>query len=144
MRRYRIKCVVISGTCLLLGFFIYLFMRSNTYIHEIMPETVNLFLREIRFGRADTFLNKIIKYYFADFLWGLSFAFALCAVSVEFCEKNIFKCSLYAFLIGILFELAQYFSIINGTFDFVDICMYAAASVSCAAVNIKFFQRSKL
>ena len=141
MRRYRIKCVMASAVCLVLGLVIYIFLRSGTYIHSFLTENLNVVLHEIKFKTADNILNNFLGYYFVDFLWGCSLIFALCSVSTKACKSNVIKCSVYSFALGALFEVAQYFSYINGTYDFIDICMYAAASLVCVAININILLR---
>lgn len=144
MRQYRIECATASAVSLVLGLAIYIFLRSGTYIHDFLSENLNVVLNEIKCKTADNILNNFFKYYFVDFLWGCSLTFALCSVSTKACKSNVLMHSVFSFALGVLFEVAQYFSFINGTFDFIDICMYAAASIAGAAININIFLRRKI
>lgn len=144
MREYRIKCAIISKVNLVLGFIIYIFMRSDTYIHFLLPENLKISLYEISCKIPHNILLDFFRYYFVDFLWGLSLSFALCSVSLKVCKSNVLIISACSFVLGVVFEVAQYFSLINGTCDFADICMYAAASLACAAININILLRRKI
>lgn len=141
MRNYRIKCLAISTLSLLAGLVIYIFLRDDTYIHDFLSVVLNL---TVESKCINSVLCDFLKYYFVDYLWGAALAFSLCSVAVNLTHKSIVKMSCVSFALGVLFEIAQYFSLVNGTFDFIDICMYAAASIVCAAININLFLRRKL
>ncbi len=140
MAKFRIKTAAVSAVCLISGLAIYLFMRENTHFHLMLPENVRNFSADINAGIPSNILTDFLRYYFVDFLWGASLASALCAVSYEIKKKNIIISALVSFVVGAVFELLQHFSLVNGTFDFADIAMYAAASLVCAAVSVKFLE----
>lgn len=144
MVRYRLKSALLSMLFLISGLAIYAFMRSDTYFHELLPQG----LRESLFGISnavpDNILTDFLRFWFVDFLWCLSLNFALIYVSSEANKKNFIITSCVSFSAGAVFEIAQKFSIVSGTFDVFDIMMYAAASVLCAALSIKLFLRSRV
>lgn len=88
----------------------------------------------------DNVIAVFLKCYFIDFLWGISLAFALNSVAYSFANKKIIINCFVTFLLGLLFEFAQLADIIRGTFDFVDIIMYAFAALISAAININIFK----
>lgn len=143
MVKYRLKSVLLSAVCLILGLLIYIFMRSETHFHFIIPEEIRSFLLSISNAVPDNFFTDFIRFWFVDFLWGASLTFALISVSAEATKKKFILASCISFAAGVLFEFAQLFSLVSGTFDVLDIVMYAAASLLCAAVSI-FYLRCRV
>jgi len=144
MVKYRLKSVVLSALCLLFGLLIYVFMRSETNFHFLLPDETRSFLFGISSAVPDNFLTDFIRFWFVDFLWGMSLTFALISVTTEATKKKFIFSSCVSFAAGVLFETAQLFSLVSGTFDILDIFMYAAASLLCAAVSIKLFLRCRV
>lgn len=143
MVEYRIKSAVFSAMNLFFGFVIYIFLRSGTYIHELLPQNMQLFFLEVSSQTEVNYLTEFLKYYFVDYLWGASLAFALCSVISVPNKIRIIAVAFVSFFLGVLFEISQHFSVVDGTFDLIDICMYAAASFVCAVININIFLRRK-
>ena len=140
MAGFRKKAVALSAVCLLSGLAIYVFLRTDTYFHAMLPDAARDFFGGISNSVPSNLFTGFLRYYFVDFLWGASLTFALCAVSHEIKRKNIIISALVSLAVGILFEFAQLFSLVSGTFDFADIAMYVAASALCAAICLKFFR----
>ena len=122
---------------LITGLLIYLFLRKDTYLHGYFSaELCNYVYVNVK----SNILTDFIRYYLPDFLWAFAFGAALTAVSYSHNRIVIILFSAVSFLIGVLFEFVQYFGIVNGTFDYFDILMYAVAALTCAAINIKLFK----
>ena len=117
MIEYRIKSAVFSAMNLFCGFVIYIFLRSGTYIHELFPQNMQLFFLGVSTKAEVNCLTEFLKYYFVDYLWGASLAFALCSVISVPNKKRIIAVTFVSFLFGVLFELSQHFSVVDGTFD---------------------------
>lgn len=133
MFKQRLCLIAVSAISLIWGLIIYIFMRSDTYIHDFLK----LFFDISYHFQQNSVVTQFLKYYFVDFLWGLALPCALLSVSVDIKKKNIIAISILSFCLGVLFETAQLLSIVNGTFDFCDIGMYTAASLCFAVISIK-------
>lgn len=140
------RCLLasVSLVLLIIGLLIYLLLRTDTYIHLFLPYTVQSNLHYIYCQIGKNYLTDFAAFYLVDFLWGLSLAFALCSVVSTFKTINILVCCLLAFTIGALYEIMQLSTVLKGTFDIIDICMYAVAAIICATINIKFILRRLL
>ena len=136
----RLFLVIASLICLISGLIIYIFLREGTFIHLFFEK--NFFVREISAFSADNFFVSFLKYYFVDYLWCVSLSFLLTAISYEISFRKIVFISVSSSLFGILLEAAQFFSVINGTADFIDVSMYVAAGVFSAAFNIVIFNKA--
>ena len=112
-------------------------MRNDTHFHSFIPEEIKVMF--YIHTNKNIFID-FLKYYFTDFLWGMSLTFALNAVAYSHKKKSIIIKSIITFFVGLLFELAQLFGVINGTFDIADIIMYALAAIITAVININIFK----
>lgn len=127
---------MISALNLIIGLLIYIFLRQDTYIHQFLNEEIQVYLYKIAFNADKYRFVSFLKYYIVDYLWGAALTFSLCSVAANPNIKSAIAVSCVSFVLGTEFEIAQYFSVINGTFDWLDICMYATASFLCAVINI--------
>lgn len=140
-RKIRIGYVLGALISLVLGVFIYIVFRKGTYLHIVLPETIDLKLEHIREATGENSFISFLKYYFVDFLWGFSLCFSLFS-TVDFRRKSrIITVAFVSSVWGILFELAQLFSFTQGTFDFIDISMYILAAVFAALINKTIIKR---
>lgn len=137
--RRKLICFIFSVASLVLGLLIYVFLRNGTYMH--------LFLNYIDFFgefsplKYNNCFAQFLKYYLADFLWGISLSYFLSAISFEYSTKRAVVNSLVSITLGVLLELFQKLDIINGTADICDVFMYVAAGLIHAVFNIIFFIR---
>lgn len=137
MLKKRVILTLLAIFSLITGLLIYLFLRKDTYLHGYFSaELCNYVYVNVK----SNILTNFIRYYLPDFLWAFAFGAALTAVSYSHNRIVIILFSAVSFLIGVLFEFVQYFGIVNGTFDYFDILMYAVAALTCAAINIKLFK----
>ena len=133
--RIRISYILCTLISLSLGTVIYLVLRKGTYLHTFLPEIIDLKFEYLREATKESVFITFLKYYFVDFLWGLSLNFALLSV-VDFKKKSrVIIVSVVSALWGILFEIAQLFSLTKGTFDFSDVFMYILAVIVSALIN---------
>lgn len=133
----RQKLTIFSLASLFLGIFIYLILRNDTYFHSYIPEYVKSFFY---IQISENYITDFLKYYFVDFLWGISLVSALNAVSYSHSKKSTVINSLVSFGVGLLFELLQLLDVISGTFDVIDISMYAVTALTGAVININIFK----
>lgn len=128
------SCFCILGiVALILGLLIYVLFRENTYISKIVLSILPLnFLKEYFF-----FLNnKFVKFYFVDYLWAFSFSCWL-HIIVKPTRTSSVLCTFIVFFSGLFYELLQYFHVINGTGDIVDILLYLLAGLTVNIINKK-------
>lgn len=137
MLKKRVILTLLAIFSLITGLLIYLFLRKDTYLHGYFSADL---CNYVYVNVKRNFWTDFIRYYLPDFLWAFAFGAALTAVSYSHNRIVIILFSAVSFLIGVLFEFVQYFGIVNGTFDYFDILMYAVAALTCAAINIKLFK----
>lgn len=112
---------------LIIGLCIYLLFGSNTYINS-------LFGISIRFTFGNV-LDIFIKSWLCDILWSYSLFNAIW-ISLFAFKRRTFIASLISFVLVISIESLQYFSVISGTFDILDI-FFELTAVGFAVCNIK-------
>lgn len=119
------------------GLLIYLFYRPDSYISILLQRYVSF---GFNLGLFDIFNNKFIKFYFVDYLWAFSLS---CGLHSIFMPGKIgtYAITAVVFLYGMIYEVLQLCSIIDGTGDILDVLLYALAGIT---VNIINLQRRKL
>lgn len=141
VRRIRLFYLLLALVSLVIGTVIYIFLRQGTYIHNALPEFVICKLIAIYSFIPKSPAIDCLRYYFVDFLWCFSLNFSLYAV-LSFQSHIVSICiSLLSAFLGFGFEMAQFFSLISGTYDFLDILMYIVASLCAVMINNKFIKR---
>lgn len=129
---------ILFGTvALFLGTFLYIVFRSNTYIGQIFD--IFYLINSIR-TYCSMYATDFLKFYFPDFLWGFSLGCGLYVIYNPG-RKGIILCGCSTFLCGCLWELLQYFHIVSGTGDVLDMMMYLLASFFITIINLKEEQR---
>lgn len=131
--RKRTKYLVLGSAVLLLGFVIYILFRENTHISKLVLAKIDVSLIKEIFYFFD---NDFVKYYLPDFLWAFSLNCLLHAIYLPNVKVSI-KCSLVAFLIGVLYEVFQCLNIVSGTGDLLDVLLYLLAVVTVLLINQK-------
>lgn len=129
----RKKNILYSLTALVVGCFLYVFFRENTYVGNIFDsiEYVEK-MRQI----FSTKMCDLCKFYLPDFLWVFSLSCGLIAIYNP-SIKGILVCAAVAFLYGCVWELLQYVGVLSGTGDIHDIIMYFLADAICIIINLK-------
>ncbi len=90
------------------------------------------FIFYIGFFRKNTLFFSFVRNYIPDTCWTLSFFFLSINFTKSLTKNSIIVNSIYVFIISILYESLQLFSIIKGTFDLIDILIYALSIIlSC-------------
>lgn len=130
----KIKFFILGFLSLVIGLFIYIFFRENTYVSKF----VSLYVSFESIKQFFTWLDYcFFNCYFVDFLWAFSLN---CWLYIIFPFENKFKLiiPLTVFAFGGAYEFLQYLNIISGTGDFVDVIFYLLAGLS---VNILFLKK---
>ena len=117
------KRVVISICFLLLGVLVY-------------------FLFDIELLRKENLVLSIIRNFLPDLCWVLSFFFISIIFMSNIVKHSIIINSIYVFSISMLYECLQYFNIVNGTFDILDILIYVI-SILIACLIEKIVRRKE-
>ena len=136
MKKLRAKILwfwVIGIFSLILGMLIYLLFRENTIITTQISYIMDLKPIRNMFSWAE---SNFLKFYFVDFLWALSLS---CWLHIIFKPKiNVsLICSLVVITLGTTFELLQFFYVINGTGDILDVICYILAALTVNVINLK-------
>lgn len=125
--------ILLGTAALVLGCGIYVLFRSGSYVAGIFDRfRWILILREQLAPYACGFL----KFWFPDFLWGLSFGCYLQAVHLPDIRGTWFLGGV-SLIFGVLWELMQYVAFVPGTGDLLDILLYFLASILCILLNLK-------
>ena len=125
-KKTRLFCIINCTLSLVLGLMIYLLFREGTYIHSLFGMDKRLVSRNE--------CTDLIGFYFSDAAWAYSLFFSL-----ELVWNNravVFICALF---LSVIWEIAQLFKIVGGTFDYFDIITYFAALIS-AVIIIKIWR----
>ncbi len=121
---------------MLAGLMIYVLFRENTYVARFAESIISFdFLRE----KVSFLENPFLKFYLPDYLWALSFNGWL-HIILKPREKGSFVCSAAVAVFGAGFEILQYFGIIKGTADIIDILLYVLA---VATIKIIYTTKGK-
>lgn len=106
-----------AGVSLLAGYFNYLLFQPDIVLFKIMNVQVN------DYTLKNNFTGQFFTGYFSDIAWCL----ALCCIAFALAELKYIRFSgkIQLLLLPFITEAMQYYGIINGTFDWFDILIYA-------------------
>lgn len=116
---------------LFFGALIYIFLRENTLLHNILDLS---FSTPIHTNDNST-ITKILQYHLTDALWAYALTMALIPLLDHLWAAGI------SIFFGTLWEFLQKESIVIGTADFIDILMYLTASILAALINFHYKRR---
>lgn len=88
----------------------------------------------------NNFIYTIIRNYFSDGLWVISFFFIAISFSENITKKYILLTSIFVIVVGIIFEIMQFMKIANGTFDLIDILVYFIAVLIACLIEKMFME----
>ena len=125
---------ILHFVTLLAGSLIYILFRSDTLVFFTWIEyfqNLNKFIFYLRSFTVDfaTFFPLWFIYSLPDGMWVSSYIFLLLMIFDFKIKRNN---SLLIFLIpiiGLLSEIGQYFGLVSGTFDYLDILLYLCCSI---------------
>ena len=106
---------------LIIGCLIYTLFRTDYIIYNKLLG--NLF-KPLTF--ADTFLERVIVFSLPDGLWAMSYTILIFHIRKDKTVRTIIW-SLIIPVIGAFSEIGQFYLLIPGTFDFIDLIMYIVA-----------------
>lgn len=130
--KIRVLYIIYSLSSLFLGTLFYILFSENTILEN--------FLGSLGITLKTNFVLmikcKVIRNYLCDFLWAFSLTYALWAIYMPVGKRQINIC-ICSFTCGVLWEFLQHLSIVNGTGDLLDICMYLLAAATVLLLNFK-------
>lgn len=103
---------------LIIGCLIYILYRTDTLLYNKLLG--NLFTP---IASPNTFLQRILVFSLPDGLWAMSYTMLIFHLRNDKTLKTLIW-SIIIPIIGILSEISQYYSLIPGTFDIIDLIMY--------------------
>ncbi len=106
---------------LIIGCLIYSLFRTDYIIYNKLLG--NLFTP---LTSADTFLERVIVFSLPDGLWAMSYTILIFHIRKDKTFRTIIW-SLIIPVIGAFSEIGQFYLLIPGTFDFMDLIMYIVA-----------------
>lgn len=126
------KLAALALLCLLLGAFNYYLFQPGIYLFKFLP-----FHPERTYYITDTFIRHFMTGYFSDICWCCS----LYLVMVLLTELEYLHVSGKIIILSLPFivEIAQYFHIIPGVFDWFDLLTYGIILI----VFLKLFHLTK-
>lgn len=113
------------------------FIRATSAISTMIIGIVIYALFRQGVVSKSNFVLAFIKNYIPDMLWMISFM-NVCIIYCEGIHKNyIALAGTYTLIIGIIFEATQYWHLVRGTFDFIDILSYFIAIIIVSLIEMK-------
>ena len=117
-------CLLICFAVLAIGLMPYLFIRtSSTYISSFLGMFFDF--QQISLDE-NSLLYMLLTSFFSDFCWAFSMPFALFAFTSGRFSKYFYILTMP--IIGSVFELFQFFGVIDGVGDIIDAFIYFSAS----------------
>lgn len=122
MRKKKVILIIISFVLLILGLLLYLLLNSEAYISKVLLQII-----PIQTNTNNSLVISILRGYGADLLWSASFTLIIQFIVWAERKKTIFL--VFCSLLGIVYELMQYFGITSGIADIVDGIVYVLGSI---------------
>jgi len=134
------KAVEISTAIFLfsLGGFIYIAFRSTSLRMFSWFDNIGLhdIIMDIRSTSNDIQIPDIIKYCIPDGLWTLSYILLMDAIWTPQVKKQFLFCGIIP-IVGGISEVLQYFNVVRGTFDVIDLLCYIVPYVIYLILIVK-------
>jgi len=141
MRKSDILWLVSAFLSLFLGALFYIFIRTEpTYITELISFFIDIpLLAPLSIFIEQNEVRLLINNYAADALWMFSFTIGLNVLLTGSSRLDrVSKAFFYSLVSGIFFESFQYFGLVRGTFDWLDIFTFILTALVAAALCLIF------
>lgn len=86
-------------------------------------------LYDVKYITKSNMIYSLIRNYLPDICWTLSFFFININFAYNISKKAMVLNSMYIFVIALIFEFLQYFNVVSGTFDALDILFYSISII---------------
>ena len=111
---------------ILLGTFVYVLFRRDTYIYKIIAQIISIPV--ISLDDIPAAIKIILNYYVSDALWAYALEFSVFYCLMDY--DNKYTCAFSACcLFEIVMEFLQKWQFLRGTFDWFDICVEILSNV---------------
>lgn len=129
--------VLVALICLFIGLINYLLFQQNIILVRL--------LHIEKIGNPLLIYNPILKHFFIGYFSDVMWCIALCLVTVVLSELKYLNTAGKVLTLQLPFtlEAAQYFGIIQGTFDWLDILTYAII-VTAFSLLFKIFKKVRV
>ncbi len=121
---------------IVMGFFIYLFLRDTTLMTAWLRKS--LLIPKVTI--PDTAFSAFVLFYLPDILWAYSLTFTI-ALVLQSAPARHFGILIASGSIETSVEVLQKIGVIGGTFDFLDILVEVAASIVALRIINRFERR---
>jgi hypothetical protein len=137
MTKKKVILLILCIAFLVLGLLLYFVFNQDAYISKVLHEVIHF-----QINTNDSLPVSIIKFYGADLLWSIAFVLAIQAV-LGVKRKQIWLL-MFCSLLGVVYELMQYFSITNGVADIFDVFAYITGSFIGVSIILggKFYEKT--
>lgn len=85
-------------------------------------------------------LLMIIRNHIPDYLWVVSFYFISVVFIRDITKRYVLWTTFYVVVISIIYEFLQFFCIVKGTFDVIDILAYIAGVITACIIEKTFWE----
>lgn len=140
MKTTTVKSIAIVIFVLLpmfLGALAYLFSPRYLIVMQFFPEKMILWWKAQLFY---LYIDGYIAGQLADFCWAFSISFCVITVWVE--ELRTWRsCAIVSLLVGLSWEVAQFFKWVPGTYTHSDLLLSTSAALMAAYINLSLFRR---
>ena len=110
--------------------------RLYLVLSFIIIGIITYYLFDIKVLTKSNVVFTIIRNFLPDVCWTISFFFMSIRFATNITKKYILLTSLYVFCIALLFELLQFFKIVKGTFDILDVITYTISIILACLIEI--------
>lgn len=124
MNKRKILLIAISIDLLIVGFIFYLLFNREARIANLFYKYIHLSPPNLTIHPD---LERFFRCYGADFLW--STAFTLTIQFILWLRKEKTYLLIFSCLLGIIYEIAQYFHWTVGSADMYDVLVYVLGSI---------------
>lgn len=113
-------------------------MKKRVFLSIIFLFTgiIIYFLFQINYLSKSNIFLTIIRNFFPDICWTLSFYFMSISIIKSISKNDLIFSSLFVMSIGLIYEMLQFFRIVSGTFDIIDVVVYAFSIMFACLIEL--------
>ena len=110
-------------------------------ISFLMVGVLIYFLFNVGLISKSNLLLTIIRNYIPDICWTFSFFFMSINFSKNITKYDLLLNSLFIIVISLTYETLQFYNIVGGSFDIIDITLYFMSIIVSCLIEIKIRRR---
>ena len=134
---YNVKRKIILFTVMYISFGIgaNIYTDLRGFSHGLFRWVDSVFPMNLQVFSNSWIDNSFILYNLPDGLWMLSFCLLLILIWQNTSKSSAYTWLIIGFAMGILYEVSQYFGVVSGTFDIIDVvCILVAFLLSSITI----------